>query len=319
MRHFDVFNGDADGLCALQQLRLAQPCAAQFVTGPKRDIALLQRVSAVAGDTLTVLDISLHRNRAALQDLLARGATVEYFDHHFAGEVPSHPRLRTHLDPSAAVCTSLIVDRYLRGAHRSWAIVGAFGDNLPEVARELAAPAGLVEEEVRALRQLGEAINYNAYGDSEADLLVPPQQLATLLRPFRDPLAFARSEPVARALAEGQAADLEAAWRIAPERLLPGAALVLLPDAPWARRVQGVFANALSQRHPDRAHAVLRAAGDAAFVVSVRAPRQRPYGADQLCLGFGSGGGRSAAAGIDRLPRQRLDEFAQAFARAFAT
>ena len=25
MDRFDVFNGDADGLCALQQLRLAQP------------------------------------------------------------------------------------------------------------------------------------------------------------------------------------------------------------------------------------------------------------------------------------------------------
>ncbi|HZN46796.1 MAG TPA: acetyltransferase [Ramlibacter sp.] len=319
MPHFDVFNGDADGLCALQQLRLAQPREARLVTGPKRDIALLERVPAVAGDTLTVLDISLHRNRAALQDLLARGATVEYFDHHFAGEVASHPRLRTHLDPSAGVCTSLLVDRHLQGAHRGWAIVGAFGDNLPDVACRLAASAGLMEEDTRQLRQLGEAINYNAYGDSEADLMVPPWRLATLLRPFHDPLVFARSEPVARTLAEGQAADLEAAWRIPPERLLPGAALVLLPDAPWARRVQGVFANALSQRHPDRAHAVLRAAGDADFVVSVRAPRQRPQGADQLCLGFGSGGGRSAAAGIDRLPSWRLEEFAQAFARAFAT
>ena len=25
MAQFDVFNGDADGICALQQLRLAQP------------------------------------------------------------------------------------------------------------------------------------------------------------------------------------------------------------------------------------------------------------------------------------------------------
>ena len=46
MTRFDVFNGDADGLCALQQLRLAQPRETPLVTGVKRDIALLGRVRA---------------------------------------------------------------------------------------------------------------------------------------------------------------------------------------------------------------------------------------------------------------------------------
>ena len=55
MAYFDVFNGDADGLCALQQLRLAEPRAATLVTGVKRDIALLRRVPRVAGASVTVL------------------------------------------------------------------------------------------------------------------------------------------------------------------------------------------------------------------------------------------------------------------------
>jgi len=50
MRDFDVFNGDADGICALHQLRLAEPRAADLITGVKRDIALLKRVPAGAGD-----------------------------------------------------------------------------------------------------------------------------------------------------------------------------------------------------------------------------------------------------------------------------
>ena len=65
---FDVFNGDADGLCALQQLRLAEPAdEAVLVTGVKRGIGLLARVDAVAGDRVTVLDVSadqLCRSRA---------------------------------------------------------------------------------------------------------------------------------------------------------------------------------------------------------------------------------------------------------------
>ena len=59
MRCIDVFNGDADGLCALHQLRLAEPAAAELVTGVKRDIALLERVAAAPGDLVTVLDVSL--------------------------------------------------------------------------------------------------------------------------------------------------------------------------------------------------------------------------------------------------------------------
>ena len=45
---------------------MAQPLASTLVTGVKRAIQLLQRVRAQAGDSVTVLDISLDRNRAAL-------------------------------------------------------------------------------------------------------------------------------------------------------------------------------------------------------------------------------------------------------------
>lgn len=317
MSHFDVFNGDADGICALHQLRLAAPRDAVLVTGPKRDIALLQRVPAVAGDTVTVLDVSLARNRAALGALLERGVAVEYFDHHFAGELPSHPRLQLWIDTAPGVCTSVLVDRHLQGRHRPWAVVGAFGDNLGATARALAAEAGLGAGAIEALRQLGEAINYNAYGDSEADLLLPPARLYQALRPHASPIDFLEREPIARALIARQAEDLARAMALAPLVRLAGGAVYLLPDADWARRAQGAFANALSLAAPGLALAVLRAAGDQAFNVSVRAPQRHPYGADALCLAFPGGGGRAGAAGIDRLPQARQAEFVQAFADAF--
>jgi oligoribonuclease NrnB/cAMP/cGMP phosphodiesterase (DHH superfamily) len=114
MTHYDVFNGDADGLCALQQLRLQQPIeGAVLVTGVKRDISLLERIDAAAGDSVTVLDISLDKNREALQGLLEKGVTVEYFDHHFAGEIPAHAGLTPHIDTSPETCTSLLVNDHL--------------------------------------------------------------------------------------------------------------------------------------------------------------------------------------------------------------
>ena len=113
MTHFDVFNGDADGICALHQLRLATPLDSVLVSGVKRDIALLQRVAAQDGDAVTVLDISAAVNRSALVALLDRGVRVEYFDHHFAGDLPLHAHLSTLIDLSPRVCTAMLVDRHL--------------------------------------------------------------------------------------------------------------------------------------------------------------------------------------------------------------
>lgn len=90
MAHFDVFNGDADDMCALHQIRLAHPMPATLVTGPKRDIALLHRLNARHGDMVAVLDVSLDVDRRALLALPDRGVQVEYFDHHGASEVPDH-------------------------------------------------------------------------------------------------------------------------------------------------------------------------------------------------------------------------------------
>ena len=78
MTHFDVFNGDADGICALLQLRQVDPRPSQLVTGVKRDISLLERVAASPGDTVTALDIAVEKNRRPLEALLAAGINVFY-------------------------------------------------------------------------------------------------------------------------------------------------------------------------------------------------------------------------------------------------
>ena len=58
MKCYDVFNGDADGIISLVQLRLAEPRDAKLITGRKRDIKLLSRLDVKQGDQVTVLDIS---------------------------------------------------------------------------------------------------------------------------------------------------------------------------------------------------------------------------------------------------------------------
>ncbi|MDH4283790.1 MAG: acetyltransferase, partial [Gallionellaceae bacterium] len=90
-------------------------------------------------------------------------------------------------------------------------------------------------------------------------------------------------------------------------------AAYLLPDMPWARRVSGIFANRLATSSPARAHAVFTLNRHGDYTVSVRAPLAKPQGADVLCLKFDTGGGRAAAAGINRLPTGDMDRFLAAF------
>lgn len=302
MVQIDVFNGDADGLCALHQWRLAHPAASRLVTGVKRDINLLKHVTVGAGDTVTVFDISFDSNRADALRLLAAGASLRWFDHHFAGEPVVHPGLEASIDTSPDTCTSLLVDQALGGKHRAWAVVAAFGDNLHASARQAAAVLGLTGEDLESLAELGELLNYNGYGDNVADLHFAPDDLYRQLTGYDDPLAFIAESPAFVRLREGFAEDMQAAGTLTPCLEEAHAAAWLLPDAAWARRVIGVMANRLAVASPDRAHALLAPNVSGNLTVSVRAPKNRPTGADELCRRFATGGGRKAAAGINRLP-----------------
>ncbi len=317
MKLFDVFNGDADGLCALQQIRLAEPADSTLVTGVKRDIALLRRVEAGEGDRVTVLDVSLDKNREPLLDLLERGVAVRYFDHHFPGEIPQHPGLEVHIETLPDKGTSLLVDEYLAGRFRAWAVVGSFGDNFDDAARRAAEPLGLDELTLSRLRELGIYLNYNGYGAAVEDLHVAPDALFRRLHPYADPLEFIASDGAFGQLEAGYREDMAKAQALHSELESERHGLYLLPAQPWARRVSGVLANRLAQAAPDRAHALLTRLPDSGFVVSVRAPLQRKEGADALCRSFPGGGGRKAAAGINRLPDELYDTFVKAFTEAF--
>ena len=313
MNLIDVFNGDADGICALHQLRLAEPGDSELVTGPKRDISLLKRVTAGAGDHVTVLDIALSKNREALDRLLAAGAEVRYFDHHQPGDIPSHPHFDPHIDTDANVCTSLLVNDYLQGRQLVWAVTAAFGDNLADAARRAASPLHLSAGQLGQLQSLGECLNYNGYGEALDDLFFDPAELYRQLRPYADPFAFVAESPAYRILKGGYQDDMARAVAVSPSEARDSGRIFMLPAEKWARRISGVFGNQLAVESPAQAHAVLTAKPEGGYVVSVRAPLATKSGADQLCSQFESGGGRKGAAGINHLPESELGRFVASF------
>ena len=318
MVNYDIFNGDADGICALLQLRLAEPKESQLITGVKRDINLLRRVQANAGDCITVLDISMAKNQADLQRLLNAGAEVFYVDHHFAGDVPSSAALKTLINEAPDVCTSLLVNHYLRGAYVAWGIVGTFGDNLKKSAMGMAKNIDLSAEQLRQLEDLGTYLNYNGYGSALDELHFDPAKLYQLALHYSSPLDFVVAEAETYSKLEaGYQEDLSSAQAMNAVTANKAIAVFTLPDKPWARRVSGVFGNQLANQNPDRGHAVLTAKNNGNFLVSVRAPLNNKVGAASLCRQFATGGGREAAAGINDLPADKLDYFIDLFTKAY--
>jgi single-stranded DNA-specific DHH superfamily exonuclease len=317
MTHYDIFNGDADGICALQQLRLNEPKDAVRITGLKRDIDLLKRVEVEFGDEIVVLDVSFDKNREAVDKALKAGAHIFYSDHHFSGDLIKHKNLDLYIDLAPNTCTSLIINKYLNGAQAHWAVVGAFGDNFDVVAADLGGALGLNNAELEEYQQLGVCLNYNGYGFELEDLFIHPANLFEAVSPYGNPLDFIRHDACYSELLKQYQVDLALSNGMKPEEEDAKVAIFMLPNESWAKRIVGVMGNDLAKEYPDRAHALLVDMGDENYRVSVRAPYNNKSGADDLCRKFEGGGGRKAAAGVNRLPMKNLEMFYREMKQSF--
>ncbi|WP_286265581.1 DHH family phosphoesterase [Thalassotalea atypica] len=310
-KHFDVFNGDADGIISLIQLRLAEPKDSVLITGVKRDIQLIEKIDLSRAQSMTVLDISMEKNVTALEQALAQGIATFYVDHHRSGEIPTHQNLTPIINTDANTCTALLVNEYLKGQYANWAVAAAFGDNMTASAIALSNQIGLSEIQQQQLSALGTYINYNGYGQAVEDLHFHPAELFKALLAYSDPFDLILDEDsIFSTLERAYHEDMKQAQH--SEILVDNEAIkvVLLDDAPWSRRVSGVFGNELANESPDKAHGVLTYNRDGeSYTVSVRAPLKNKQGADEVCIQFATGGGRSGAAGINKLPLDQREQF----------
>lgn len=313
--HYDVFNGDADGIIALLQLRLSEPKESVLVAGVKRDIKLLSQVVAQKDvSSVTALDVSMEKNQDALHSLLAEKIDVFYCDHHRTGEVPTSNHLEILIDTAPECCTSLLINQKLNGDHVAWAIAAAFGDNLNAVANQLALENGFDEAQIAFLEELGTLVNYNGYGASLDDLHFSPVELYQALYQYPNPFDLLDDEgSVFYRLRAAYQSDYQQVTSLDPAYENEAARVFELPSETWARRISGVFGNEIVNQDPNRAQAVLTQNQDGeSYMVSLRAPLSNRTGADEVCSSFETGGGRKAAAGINVLPEADKQRFIQA-------
>lgn len=310
-----MFNGDADGIISLLQLRLHEPKDTELVTGIKRDISLLKRIPLNLLNNkseITVLDISMEKNIEALNKVLETKANVFYADHHRSGTIPDHNNLQSHIDLSAETCTALIVDTLLNNKYHNWAIAAAYGDNLISTANSLANKAGLNGVESGQLRELGTLINYNGYGGHTDDLAYHPAALFSSLLHYACPFdCIADTSSPFYKLKEAFDSDFSLAEQakvvFESEQLMA----CIMPDEAWSRRISGAYGNHLANQFPSRAHLVFTLINSKHYLVSLRAPLSNKTGAGELCSNYPTGGGREGAAGINCLPRSELNTLIQ--------
>ncbi|MDP4536371.1 DHH family phosphoesterase [Alkalimonas collagenimarina] len=313
--NIDVFNGDADGIFSLIQLRKTYPVPAgqqQLVTGVKRDISLLRNISDIQANdaSITVLDVSFDKNAADVERVLQHVESLFYCDHHQAKTLFEHPKLSHRIDTSPTVCTALLINTYLGGDQSLWAVSGAYGDGMDASAGQLADSLGLTAEHKLQLKELGVLVNYNGYGACEADLHFPPASLYQQLMAYDDPFAvIADSESPFSVLKAGYEADLALAsaspYLVNNDTVLA----VQLDNAPWAARISGTYGNMLAAGNPAKAVVIASTNSDGSLTISLRAPKNNPYGAADICSQFPTGGGREGAAGVNGLRPDGLMKF----------
>jgi len=321
----DVFNGDADGIFSLLQMRKAAPVAAKdqlLISGVKRDNALIRRISdeQAQGAVITALDISFDKNTADLERVLNHADSVFYCDHHQAKTLFTHEKLNAVIDFAPTVCTGLLVSKHLGGMYHPWAIAAAFGDSLDTVALAESDKLGWHRESALKVKELGVLVNYNGYGASIEDLHFAPEALYRELALYDSPFDVIEDtdSPFVK-LQQGYGEDMEQAQRADTLRDDDGLTAIMLEDEAWARRISGTLGNDLAHESPNKAIVIATPNADGkTLTISLRAPKSNLQGAGDICSAFPTGGGRAGAAGVNALPLADLGRFIDAVSTYYA-
>jgi hypothetical protein len=316
LSHYDIFNGDADGIFALAQLRKSDPKDSKLITGPKRDINLLRSLVDINNSTFTVLDISLEKNLEFIPKCIENNNIIDWTDHHRPGKFPTSNQLKTTIDTSPNVCTSILIDHRLNGEQRAYAIAGAYGDNLHKEAETLGREFS--REELNTLKEVGEVVNYNGYGETLNDLNAHPKELYLDIMSYSSIFEFANNSELYKKIKNQKDQDTVEMNQTKVIHSSESGKCVLLPDSKASSRMSGIYSNELVFDEPNLAHAIFTTINNGKhYRISIRAPLNNPANADKLAAQFPDGGGRAKAAGINQLNKNDLDNFFTVFDDTF--
>lgn len=311
MKYYDFFNGDADGIISLHQYRLQFPRKSELFTGVKRDVKLLRHAVDIKNASFTVFDISLLSNSDYIKDILKNNNKVSWFDHHEPGDINLGDNFSIKVDTDPNCCTNILVDKFIDGLHRPWTICGAYGDNLHEQAEKL-NPC-FSETAMLQLKEIGETLNYNGYGNQESDLNVHPKDVYLDIQKYRSPFQYRKKSEIYNKINTQMKSDETELNSSEILHTSKTGNIILLPNTKASIRYSGIYSNKQTTDNPNKAFAILTNINEDTYRISIRSPKNNPVGASKLALSFPTGGGREKAAGINELPKTELKKFIEKF------
>ena len=311
MKYLDFFNGDADGIISLHQYRMHYPQNSEVFTGVKRDVELLRHCTDIKKSKFTVFDVSLLSNKDHVNKILSNGNTIRWFDHHEPGETKLGDNFEIFVDTDPNCCTNILVDKYIDGLHRPWTICGAYGDNLHEQAEKLNPCFN--EIYMSYLKEIGETLNYNGYGNQESDLTAHPKDVYLDIKDYESPFEYRKKSILYNKINTQMKSDESELNSSEVLYSSDSGSIILLPDTKASIRYSGIYSNKQTTDNPNKAFAILTNINDDTYRISIRSPKNNPVGASKLALSFPTGGGREKAAGINELPKTELKKFIDKF------
>ncbi len=291
------------------------PKDSEVFTGVKRDVKLLRHCTNIENARFTVFDISLLSNRDNVNTILNKGNSIRWFDHHEPGDTDLGDDFEIFVDADPNCCTNILVDKFLEGLYRPWTICGAYGDNLHEQAEKLNPCFN--ESSMSQLKEIGETLNYNGYGNKESDLTVHPKDVYLDIKNYESPFQYRdKSDVYYKIHTQMKSDEAELSSSEIMHDTQTGK-VILLPDSRASIRYSGIYSNEQTTNNPDKAFAILTLVDGENYRISIRSPKTNPYGASKLALQFPTGGGREKAAGVNELPISELNQFIEKFEEVY--
>jgi hypothetical protein len=192
-----------------------------------------------------------------------------------------------------------------------------YGDNLHEQADKF-NPC-FDEITMSKLKEVGETLNYNGYGNEELDLTAHPKDVYIDLKEYESPFEYRiKSETYNKIHTHMKSDEAELSSSEILHESETGK-VILLPNTRASIRYSGIYSNQQTTDSPDEAFAILTSVGGGNYRISIRSPKTNPYGASKLALQFPTGGGREKAAGVNELPKSELNNFIEKFEEVYGS
>ena len=166
---------------------------------------------------------------------------------------------------------------------------------------------------MRELKEIGETLNYNGYGNQESDLTVHPKDVYLDIQKYKSPFQYKKLSEIYNKINTQMKSDETELNSSEILHTSKTGNIILLPTQKHLLDTR-IYSNKQTTDNPSKAFAILTNINEDTYRISIRSPKNNPVGASKLALSFPTSGGREKdLVKINELPKTELKNFIEKF------